>query len=92
MATPLRRDRYVDLSALALILVGASLCVVATDRLHDIAQLSYRHPGPRSESALVAADRARDLAYGGAGLIASGFLVAVGSAIRVARRTRQIAN
>lgn len=86
MPTISRGDRLVDLVALAFILLGAALCLVANDRLHDISQLSYRHPGPRSQSALAAADRARYLAYGGVALVAAGFVVGVAGAVRVARR------
>jgi hypothetical protein len=86
MPTISRSDRLVDLAALAFILLGAALGLVAIGRLRDISQLSYRHPGPRSESALAAADRARYLAYGGVALVAAGFVVGVTGAVRVARR------
>ena len=86
MPTLSRQDRLVDLGTLALILVGLALCLVANDRLNDIAQLSSRHPGARAGSALAAADRARFLAYAGAGLVATGFIFGAAAAFRVARR------
>ncbi len=89
MPTLSRRDRLVDLAALILIVVGAALCFISSGRLHEIGQLSYRHPGPRTESALAAADRARYVAYGGAGLIVVGLTTAAGSAMGVARRKRR---
>jgi len=39
-------------------LAGAALCYAASLRLQEIGKLSYRHPGPRTESALRAADHA----------------------------------
>ena len=87
MTTVSRRARLVDLGSLACILAGAALCYAASLRLQEIGKLSYRHPGPRTGSALTAADHARYLAYGGIGLIIAGCAVGVGGAIRFARRT-----
>ena len=87
MTTVSRRARLVDLGSLACILAGAALCYVASLRLQEIGRLSYRHPGPRTESALAAADHARYLAYGGIGLIIAGCGIGVGGAIRLAHRT-----
>jgi hypothetical protein len=81
-----RRDRYVDLAALACIVAGAALCLIANGRLRELSKLSYQHPGPPTESALDAADRARYLAYGGVGLIGIGFVVGAAGAIRHTRR------
>jgi|GEM_PF-4250811 len=86
MTSVSRRARLVDLGSLACILAGAALCYAASLRLQEIGKLSYRHPGPRSESALAAADHARYLAYGGIGLIITGCAIGVGGAIRLARR------
>ncbi len=86
MATVSRRARLLDLSALGSILLGAALCLVANDRFTEIGKLSYRHPGPPSQSALAAADRARYLAYGGVMLIVAGCVVGVAGTIRLSRR------
>jgi hypothetical protein len=86
MATVSRRDRYMDLAALACILAGAALCLIANGRLREIAKLSYQHPGPPTERALDAADRARYLAYGGVALVVAGCIVGVTGAIRLSRR------
>lgn len=88
MSTVSRNARLVDLASLACILAGAVLCYATSLRLQEIGKLSYKHPGPRSESALAAADRARYLAYGGVVLIAAGCAVGVGGAISVARRKK----
>ena len=87
MTTVSRRARLVDLGSLACILAGVALCYAASLRLQEIGRLTYRHPGPRSESALTAADHARYLAYGGIGLIITGCVIGVGGAVRLARRT-----
>jgi hypothetical protein len=81
-----RRDRYVDLAALGCILAGAALCLVANGKLRDLSKLSFQHPGPPTESALDAADRARHLAYGGVALVVAGCVVGVAGAIRHSRR------
>jgi len=81
-----RRARLVDLTALLCILAGAITCLVAQARLSEIGRLSFRHPGPRTESALAAADRARFLAYAGVGGIVVGCIVAVTGALHLARR------
>ena len=88
MTTVSRRARLLDLAALACLLVGAALCLAANARMQEISKLSYKHPGPRSESALAAADRARYLAYGGVGIISVGCVVAVAGAIGHSRRKR----
>ena len=89
MSTVTRNARLVDLASLVCILAGAALCYAASLRFREIGALSYQHPGPRNESALAAADRARYLAYGGVVLIVAGCAVGVGGAISVARRKRQ---
>jgi hypothetical protein len=88
MSTVSRAARLVDLASLVCILVGAVLCYSASLRFQEIGKLSYKQPGPRSESALAAADRARYLAYGGVVLIVAGCAVGVGGAISVARRRK----
>ena len=86
MATVTRRARLLDLACLLCILVGGGLGYVASVQLQDIGKLSYRHPGPRSESALKAADHARYLAYGGVALVLIGCVIGAGGAIQGARR------
>ena len=81
-----RRDRLVDLGALACIVLGAALCLVANGRLEALSKLSYQRPGPPNQSALDAADRARYLAYGGVALVVAGCVVGVTGAIRLSRR------
>ena len=85
MATVSRRDRLTDLAGLVLILAGIALYLDAGVRLHAISAYSYRHPGPRGESAVAAADRARRESYGGLGLAVLGCAVGVASAVRHAR-------
>lgn len=86
MSTISRRDRLVDLAALVCIIAGAAMYLVANARLGEISKLSYKHPGPPSESALAAADQARYLAYAGVAVIVAGCVVGAVGAIRVARR------
>ena len=86
MTSVSRSDRYVDLGALLSIVLGVALCLVANGRLQELSKLSYKHPGPRSESALAAADRARYMAYGGVGLVVAGCVIGVVGAVRISRR------
>lgn len=87
MTTVSRRDRLVDLAALVLILAGAALYLVAAAKLRTISQYSRTNPGP--PGALVAADRARYLSYGGLALISVGACVGVVAAgLHARRRTR----
>ncbi len=79
-----RRDRLVDLAALALIVVGAALYLVAGARLRTISLYSRTNPGP--PGALVAADEARYLSYAGLGLVTVGACVGVAAAGLHARR------
>jgi hypothetical protein len=79
-----RRDRFVDLAALAFILVGAALYLVAVTRLRTISLYSRTNPGP--PGALVAADHARYLSYAGLGLVSVGACVGVVAAGLHARR------
>ena len=81
-----RRARLLDLAALACIVAGAGVFLVANSRLSEISRLSYRHPGPPNQSALAAADHARYLAYGGVGLIVAGCIIGVTGALALARR------
>jgi hypothetical protein len=82
MPTVSRRARLLDLAALACILFGAAVCLVSNSQLTEIAKLSFKHPGPPSQSALAAADRARYLAYAGVAIIVAGCVVGVAGAIR----------
>ena len=86
MPTVTRQARLLDLACLLCILLGGGMGYAASTRLQDISKLSYRHPGPRSESALTAADHARYLAYGGIGLVIVGCVIGAGGAIKGARR------
>jgi hypothetical protein len=84
MITVSRRDRMVDLAALLLIVGGAALYLVAAAQLRTISRYSRSNPGP--PGALVAADRARHLSYGGLALVAIGSCVGVVAAGLHARR------
>jgi hypothetical protein len=75
MATVSRRDRMVDLAALLLIVGGVALYLVAAAKLRSISLYSRANPGP--PGALVAADRARYLSYGGLALVAVGSCIGV---------------
>ena len=90
MATVSRRDRLTDLAALVLLLAGIALYLDAGARMRAITAYSYRHPGPRGESQLAAADRARFESYGGLALAAFGVVVGVGSAMRHASGTPRV--
>ena len=86
MPTVTRQARLLDLACLLCILIGGAMGYVASTRLQEISKLSYRHPGPRTESALTAADHARYLAYGGVALVVLGCVIGAGGAIQGARR------
>jgi hypothetical protein len=86
MATVTRRDRFVDLAALLLILAGAGLYLDGTARLRDIARLSFKHPGAPGIRQLDVADRARYESNGGIGLVILGAVIGTASALRVVRR------
>ncbi|CAN5898401.1 hypothetical protein BH11GEM2_BH11GEM2_02320 [soil metagenome] len=86
MPTVTRQARLLDLACLLFILTGIGMGYAASVRLQEISKLSYRHPGPRSESALTAADHARYLAYGGVALVVLGCVIGAGGAIQGARR------
>ncbi len=86
MTSVSRRDRLTDLVALVLILAGIALYLDGTSRLGAISAYSYRHPGPRGQSALAAADRARYESNGGVALSVIGCAVGIFSAVRHARR------
>jgi hypothetical protein len=86
MPTVSRRARILDLAALGSILVGAALCLVSNSQMTEIGKLSYKHPGPPSQSALAAADRARYLAYAGVAIIIAGCVVGVAGTVRLSRR------
>jgi hypothetical protein len=86
MPTVSRRDRLTDLAALFIMLAGIALHLDGSARLRAIAALSYEHPGPPGQSALAAADRARNESYAGLAVAVAGCVVGVASAIRHARR------
>jgi hypothetical protein len=86
MPTVSRRARLLDLAALGCILLGAALCLVSNSQMTEIAKLSFKHPGPPSQSALAAADRARYLAYAGVAIIVAGCVVGVTGTIMLSRR------
>jgi len=86
MPTVSRRARLLDLASLGCILFGAALCLISNSRMTEIGKLSYKHPGPPSQSALAAADRARYLAYAGVAIIVAGCVVGAAGAIRLSRR------
>ena len=90
MATVSRRDRLNDLAALVLICAGIALYLDAGARLRNISGYSYQHPGPRGQSAVVAADWARRESYGGLALTMLGCVAGVASAMRYARGTPQL--
>jgi hypothetical protein len=90
MATVSRRDRLTDLAALVLLLAGIALYLDAGARMRTISGYSYRHPGPRGESQLVAADQARAESYGGLALATLGVAAGVASALSHARRTPRV--
>jgi hypothetical protein len=81
-----RRDRLTDLAALVIILAGIALFLDASARIRVISTYSYRHPGPRGQSALAAVDRARKESNAGIALAVAGCLVGVASAVHHARR------
>ena len=83
-----RTDRLYDLAALAAIVAGIAAYLDAGARLRAIAVYTYRHPGPRGISQLVAADHARYESYAGVALILLGCAIGVVSAVRVSRRAR----
>lgn len=83
-----RTDRLFDLAALAAIVTGAAMYLDAGSRLRAIAVYTYRHPGPRGVSQLVAADHARYESYAGIAIVLAGCLIGVASALRVKRRMR----
>jgi hypothetical protein len=81
-----RRDRLTDLAALVVIIAGIALYLDGTRRLHAISLFSFQHPGPRGQSALVAADHARYESNVGIAGVIVGCAVGVLSALRHARR------
>lgn len=83
-----RRDRFVDLAALAAIVSGIALYLDAGSRLRAIAAFTYRHPGPRGVSQLTMADHARYESYAGLAVILAGCAIGIASAMRVSRRDR----
>ena len=90
MAIVSRRDRFVDLAALALILAGIALYLYGTRRLREITKLSYQHPGPQGLSQRTVADHARYECNAGIGLAIAGCVVGVAAAVRHARGRRAV--
>lgn len=86
MPTVTRRDRFVDLAALLIIIAGFVLYLDGTSRLGELTRYSYQHPGPRGVKQLDVADRARYEANGGILLAVLGCVVGAVSAARVLRR------
>jgi len=86
MAKPTRRDRVLDLAALACILLGLALCLDGTARLIGISHLSYRFPGPPGVRQVELADNARYEAYAGVALALIGCFGGTVHAVRVNRR------
>ena len=89
MANVSRRDRLIDFSALALIVTGAALYLVARARMVSVAEsYSWKNPGPAGAVTIV--DQAMYATYAGVALIAAGCLVGIfGAALHVARRRRE---
>lgn len=81
-----RRDRLVDLAALLLILIGIALFLDSSSRFHAILAFSFEHPGPRGQSQLAAADRARLEFYLAVGVALVGCVVGAASFARHVRR------
>jgi hypothetical protein len=77
-----RRDRYVDLAALLIIVIGLALYLDSSSRFHAILAFSFEHPGPRGQSQLAAADRARYESYGALALAIFGCVTGAVSALR----------
>ena len=82
MSNVSRHDRFVDLVALLLILIGIALYFDSNSRFHTIMAFSYRHPGPHGQSQLAAADRARYEYYAALSIAALGGIIGVVSAVR----------
>ncbi len=85
-----RRDRFVDLAALVLIIAGIALYVDGSSRLRDISRFSYQHPGPRGLSQREVADHARYECNAGIGLALAGCAAGVIGAVSHARQRRAI--
>jgi len=86
MPDVLKRDRIMDIVALALILIGLALYGDSQRRFHDISSYTWKHPGPRGVSMLTVADHARYEANTAFGLVAVGTIVAIAGAIQHSRR------
>jgi hypothetical protein len=86
MPDVLRRDRIVDVVALALLLLGLALYADSQRRFRDIMQYSYKHPGPRGVSQLTVADHARYEANTAFGFVLAGAAVGAVAAVRHTRR------
>ncbi len=88
MTTVSRRDRLIDLAALALIIAGIALYADGTSRLRDITRFSYRHPGPPGLSQRKVADYARYECNAGIGLTIAGCAAGVIGAVGHTRQRR----
>jgi hypothetical protein len=88
MAPVTRRDRFVDLAALLIILAGVAMYLDGTSRLREIARFTFRHPGPQGVRQLDVADRARYESNAGLALAVLGCVVGAVSAATVVRRGR----
>jgi hypothetical protein len=85
-----RRDRFVDLAALLIILAGIALYLDGTSRLHAITLFTREHRAPQGVKQLEVADRARYEANAGIAIAVLGCIVGAGSAARVVARDRRI--
>jgi hypothetical protein len=84
-----RRDRFVDLAALLIILAGIALYLDGTSRLQAITLFTREHRAPRGVKQLAVADRARYEANTGIALAILGCVVGAASAARVVVRSRR---
>lgn len=88
MPTITRRDRFIDLAALLVILIGIGLYLDGTSRLSAITRYTYRHPAPRGVRQLDVADNARYESNAGIALAVLGCAAGAASAALVVRRNR----
>jgi hypothetical protein len=91
MPTVSRRDRLVDLAALALIIAGIALYLDGTARLRAITLLSYQHPGPPGISQVTLVERARYECNTAIGLTLAGCAVGIAGAVSHGRQRRTAA-
>ena len=90
MTTVTRQDRYGDLFAFALILIGIGLFLDGGRRLQEIRQLTYRHPGPRGVSQVARFDEAFFEGTSGIVVVLAGATFGIRGALAVHRRRRAV--